>query len=83
MKYQGTYDIFYNNENDEYGIIDFPPLEVDNKFLYEFKRIYSDMRVLLSKVKNGQLDRELAAIQRGEPLPNFESTLEKLIAAIQ
>lgn len=84
MKYQGEYEVFFNNENDEYGILYFPPLETDNKFLSEIKRIYPDGKVLLSKVNSGQLEKELAAIQRGEPLPNPKLELEKqVIAAIK
>lgn len=83
MEYEGTYEVFYNNENDEYGILHFPPLEVQNRVLAEVKRIYPGMRVLLSKVDSGELDRELATIQRGKSLPTFESVLEKVIAIFQ
>jgi restriction system protein len=72
MKYQGTYEIFFNQEEDEYALLNFPPLETDNKVLAEVERVYPSMKVLLSKVKNGDLDRELAAIQQGKPLPIYE-----------
>ena len=71
MRYQGTYEIHYD-DNDEYAILFFPPLETDNKVLAEIENVYPNMRVPVAKVENGNLDKELAAIQRGEPLPNFE-----------
>ncbi|AFZ26779.1 restriction endonuclease [Cylindrospermum stagnale PCC 7417] len=83
MKYQGTYDICYNEETDEYGILDFPPLEVENRVLAEVERIYPGMKIPLSKVKTGELDRELAFIQQGKKLSTFEPTLATVIAVIK
>lgn len=82
MKYQGTFDILYDKETDEYGLLDFPPLEVENRVLAEVKRIYPDMKIPLSKLKSGQLDRELASIQQGIPLPTPESEIEAQVIAV-
>ena len=71
MRYQGTYEVHYD-EKDKYGILFFPPLETDNSVLAEIENVYPNMRVPVAKVENGNLDKELAAIQRGEPLPTFE-----------
>lgn len=71
MRYQGTYEVYYD-EKDKYGILFFPPLETDNSVLAEIENVYPKMRVPVAKVENGNLDKELAAIQRGEPLPTFE-----------
>jgi restriction endonuclease Mrr len=79
MRYQGTYEVFYNLEDDEYALLNFPPLETDNRVLAEVERVYPTMKVLLSKVKNGELDRELAAIQQGKPLPIYQAEKITLI----
>ena len=79
MRYQGTYEVYYE-EKDKYGILFFPPLETDNSVLAEIENVYPNMRIPVAKVENGDLDRELAAIQRGEPLPTYKDESEVITA---
>ena len=83
MKFRGTYQVFYSDENAAYGMLHFPPFEVENDLEDKVKLVYPNLVVPLSKVKSGELNRELAAIQRGEQLPPFRIELNQVIKGIK